>query len=162
MKSIFLLLSLLLITFSAHSQRLHHHMLSSQGGSATTQSSIVVKYTIGQQSVTGSTTGTYTVQQGFQQSNWNKIIEQNNSVSISTTTFPIPFKDLIHFTFSGNVGETLSIQIFDVSGRLVINDVLQVVAQTTALDLKHLPSATYFVKLSNPTYLYYTKIIKNE
>jgi ACT domain-containing protein len=137
-------------------------MLSSQGGSATTQSSIVVKYTIGQQSVTGSTTGTYTVQQGFQQSNWNKIIEQNNSVSISTTTFPIPFKDLINFTFSGNVGETLSIQIFDVSGRIVFNDVLQVVAQTTALDLKHLPSATYFVKLSNPTYLYYTKIIKNE
>jgi hypothetical protein len=102
------------------------------------------------------------VQQGFQQSNWNKIIEQNNSVSISTTTFPIPFKDLIHFTFSGNVGETLSIQIFDVSGRIVFNDILQVVAQTTALDLKHLPSATYFVKLSNSNYLYHTKIIKNE
>ena len=156
---------LLLINFATSlffGQSLHHQMMSAQGGNSIAPSGLIVKYTIGQQSVTGSTTGAYTVQQGFQQSNWNKIIEQNNSVSITTTTFPIPFKDLINFTFSGNVGETLSIQIFDVSGRLVFNDVLQVVAQTTALDLKHLPSATYFVKLSNPTYLYYTKIIKNE
>ena len=138
---------LLLINFATSlffGQSLHHQMMSAQGGNSIAPSGLIVKYTIGQQS------------------NWNKIIEQNNSVSISTTTFPIPFKDLINFTFSGNVGETLSIQIFDVAGRLVFNDVLQVVAQTTALDLKHLPSATYFVKLSNPTYLYYTKIIKNE
>ena len=157
-------LKILFILFAcnAHSQTLHHQMISAQGGNAVTNSGIVVKYTIGQQSVTGTKTGNVIVQQGFQQSNWDKIIEQNNSVSISTTTFPIPFKDQIHFTFSGNVGETLSIQIFDVSGRLVFNDILQVLAQTTALDLKHLPSATYSVKLSNPTYLYYTKIIKNE
>jgi hypothetical protein len=161
MRAFFFTSLFLFVTFS-FSQTLHHQMISAQGGSANTQSGLVVKYTIGQQSVTGTKTGNVIVQQGFQQSNWNKIIEQNNSVSISTTTFPIPFKDLIHFTFSGNVGETLSIQIFDVSGRLVFNDILQVLAQTTALDLKHLPSATYFVKLSNPTYLYYTKIIKNE
>ncbi len=151
----------LFISFS-FGQSIHHQMLSSQGGNSIISSGLIVKYTIGQQSVTGNTTGAYTVQQGFQRSNWNKINEQNSSVSISTITSPIPFKDLIHFTFSGNVGETLSIQIFDVSGRLVFNDVLQVVEQTTALDLKYLPSATYFVKLSNPTYLYYTKIIKNE
>lgn len=144
------------------SQNLHRQMLSAQGGSVFTQSGIVVKYSVGQQSVTGSRSGAYIVQQGIQQSNWNKIIGQYNSVSISTTAFPIPFKDIIHFTFSGNLGETLSIQIFDVFGRIVFNDILQVVEQTTALDLKQLPSATYFVRLSNPTYLYYSKIIKNE
>ena len=60
MKSVFLLLNLLIITFSACSQRLHHQMLSSQGGTSTTQTGTVVKYTIGQQSVTGIKTDVYT------------------------------------------------------------------------------------------------------
>jgi hypothetical protein len=152
----------LLFECNCYSQSLHHQILSAQGGNSIAPSGLIMKYSIGQQSVTGSTISTYIVQQGFQQSNWNKIIEKNNSVSINTTTFPIPFKDQINFTFSGNVGEKLSIQIFDVSGRLVYNDFLQVVEQTTSLDLKHLPNATYFVKLSNSKYLHHTKIIKNE
>lgn len=43
-------------------------MLSAQGGNATTQSCIVVKYTVGQQSVTGTKMGNLIVQQDFQQS----------------------------------------------------------------------------------------------
>ena len=135
-------------------------MISAQGGNAITPSGIVVKYTIGQQSVTGTKTGNVIVQQGFQQSNWNKIIAQNN-VSVSTSTFPNPFLDRINFTFIGSVGDTISLHIYDVSGRLVFTDNLQVVEQTTSIDLKHLPSANYFIQLSNLNYLYYTKIIKN-
>mgnify|MGYP000318071442 CR=1 FL=1 len=150
----------LLFACNSYSQTLHHQMISSQGGNAVTNSGIVVKYTIGQQSVTGTKTGNVIVQQGFQQSNWNKIIAQNN-VSVSTSTFPNPFLDRINFSFTASVGETISLHIYDVSGRLVFTDNLQVVELTTSIDLKHLPSANYFIQLSSLNYLYYTKIIKN-
>jgi hypothetical protein len=72
-------------TTLSFSQTLHHQMTSAQGGNAITQSGIVVKYTVGQQSVTGTKTGNVIVQQGFQQSNWDKIIATNNVVLANTT-----------------------------------------------------------------------------
>ena len=149
-----------LTTSQFFGQTLHHQMISAQGGKSGSESGILVNFTVGQQSVVGTRTGNITVQQGFQQSNWNKIIAQNN-VSVSTSTFPNPFLDRINFTFTGSVGDTISLHIYDVSGRLVFTDNLQVVEQTTSIDLKHLPSANYFIQLSNLNYLYYTKIIKN-
>ncbi len=64
------------ITFNGFSQSLHHQMLSAQGGNSIASSGVIVKYTIGQQTVTGSTTENYIVQQGFQQNNWDKIIKK--------------------------------------------------------------------------------------
>ena len=155
-----ILLTICFFSTLSFGQSLHHQMLSAQGGKSSSESGIKVKYTVGQQSVVGTKTGNITVQQGFQQSNWNKIIAQNN-VSVSTSTFPNPFLDRINFTFTGSVGDTISLHIYDVSGRLVFTDNLQVVEQTTSIDLKHLPSANYFIQLSSLNYLYYTKIIKN-
>ncbi len=157
-----ILVSIIICLTTSHffGQTLHHQMISAQGGKSGSESGILVNFTVGQQSVVGTRTGNITVQQGFQQSNWNKIIAQNN-VSVSTSTFPNPFLDRINFTFTGSVGDTISLHIYDVSGRLVFTDNLQVVELTTSIDLKHLPSANYFIQLSNLNYLYYTKIIKN-
>ena len=74
-------------------------MLSSQGGNATASSGVVFKYTIGQQSVAGTTKGNVITQQGFQQSNWGKILEQN-TISIITTVYPNPFVNEVNFSFS--------------------------------------------------------------
>jgi hypothetical protein len=141
-------------------QTLHHQMLSAQGGNATTQSGIVVKYTIGQQSVTGTKTGNVIVQQGFQQSNWDKIIA-NNVVLINTTTFPNPYIDIINFQFSQTIGDNVSLIVFDVLGRQVYSNTLQIFENKTSANLQALQSAEYFVQLSNNTFTYHTKIIKN-
>ncbi|WP_396143645.1 hypothetical protein, partial [Flavobacterium sp.] len=79
-----------LFVVSASAQSLHHQMISAQGGGIVTNTGITVNYTVGQQSVTGTSSGTYVVQQGFQQNNWSKIIN-NNTNSIQTTLFPNPF-----------------------------------------------------------------------
>ena len=63
----------LLLVCNSYSQTLHHQMLSAQGGKSGSDSGILVNFTVGQQSVVGTRTGNITVQQGFQQSNWNKI-----------------------------------------------------------------------------------------
>ncbi|WP_396165115.1 T9SS type A sorting domain-containing protein [Flavobacterium sp.] len=155
-------ISFIIVFLSSFSfgQTLHHQMLSAQGGNATTQSGIVVKYTIGQQSVTGTKIGNVIVQQGFQQSNWDKIIA-NNVVLINTTTFPNPYIDIINFQFSQTIGDNVSLIVFDVLGRQVYSNTLQIFENKTSANLQALQSAEYFVQLSNNTFTYHTKIIKN-
>ena len=141
-------------------QTLHHQMISAQGGNATTPSGTIVKYTIGQQSITGTKTGNVIVQQGFQQSNWDKIIA-NNAVLVNTTTFPNPYVDIINFQFSQAVGENVSLLVYDVLGRQVYSNTLKVFENKTSVNLQVLQSAEYFVQLSNNTFTYHTRIIKN-
>ena len=136
-------------------------MISAQGGSATTPSGIVVKYTIGQQSVTGTKTGNVTVQQGFQQSNWNKIIATNNVVFVNTITYPNPYTDVINFQFSKAIGKNVSLLVYDVLGRQVYSNTLQVFENKASVNLQVLPSAAYFVQLYNNAFRYHTQIIKN-
>ncbi len=150
----------LLFVCNTYSQTLHHQMISSQGGNAVTNSGIVVKYTIGQQSVTGTKTGNVIVQQGFQQSNWDKIISKNEFF-VNTTTFPNPYVDIINFQFSQSIGENVSLLVYDVLGRQVYSNTLQVFDNKTSVNLQELQSAEYFVQLSNNTFTYHTKIIKN-
>ena len=136
-------------------------MLSSQGSTATTPTGTLVKYTIGQQSSTGTKTGNVIVQQGFQQSNWNKIIATDNVVLINTTTYPNPFLDIINFQFSRFIGENASLIVYDVLGRQVYSNMLQIFENKTSVNLQVLPSAEYLVQLSNNIFTYHTKIIKN-
>ncbi|MGV1013002.1 MAG: T9SS type A sorting domain-containing protein [Flavobacterium sp.] len=158
------LILLLINAFTAitFGQTLHHQMLSSQGGNNTSSNGLIVKHTVGQQSVVGTSSGTLIIQQGFQQSNWSKIISSNNSVAITTTTYPNPFRDIVKFKFSGSVGDNVSITIYDVLGRQVFTDSIAITENSTSVNLSQLPSAEYFVKLSNNKYLYHTKIIKND
>jgi len=150
----------LLLIGNAYSQTLHHQMISAQGGNSVSQSGIVVKYTVGQQSVTGTKTGNVIVQQGFQQSNWDKIIA-TNEVIINTTTYPNPYVDVVNFQFSQSIGDSVSILVFDVLGRQVYANSLQIFENKTSINLQELQSAEYFVQLSNNTFTYHTKIIKN-
>jgi hypothetical protein len=150
-----------LISSFSFGQTLHHQMISAQGGNATTQSGIVVKYTIGQQSVTGTKTGNIIVQQGFQQSNWDKIIATNNEVIVNTITYPNPYVDVINFQFSQSIGDNVNLIVFDVLGRQVYSNMLQIFENKASVNLQVLQSAEYFVQLSNNTFTYHTKIIKN-
>jgi hypothetical protein len=156
-----ILLLFCFFTTLSFSQKLHHQMISVQGGNAITQSGVVVKYTIGQQSVTGTKTGNVIIQQGFQQSNWDKIIATNNVVLINTTTYPNPYVDIINFQFSQAIGDSVSLLIFDVLGRQVYANSFQVMENKIVVNLQELQSAEYFVQLSNNMFTYHTKIIKN-
>lgn len=144
----------------AFAQQLHHQMLSSQGGSVTTANGQLVRYTVGQQSVTGTSSNGYIVQQGFQQSNWSKILEQN-TISVSTIVYPNPFVNEVNFSFSSSPGEKVSVYIFDVLGRLVFFEDLKNENNSIKLSLVHLSTAEYLVRLTSDTFIHSTKIIKN-
>ncbi len=140
-------------------QQLHHEMISAQGGSVTTANGQLVRYTVGQQSVTGTSSNGYVVQQGFQQSNWGKILEQN-TISIATIVFPNPFVNEVNFSFSTSPGDKISAYVFDVLGRLVYSEDVKNENNSIKLNLLHLSTAEYLVKLSSDNFVHSAKIIK--
>jgi len=156
---VFFTLFLVFISKFLVAQQLHHEMISAQGGSLITQNGQQVRYTVGQQSVTGTSSNGYVVQQGFQQSNWGKILEQN-TISITTTVYPNPFVNEINFSFSISPGEKISAFVFDVLGRLVYSEDFKNENNSIKLNLVHLSTAEYLVKLSSDKFVHSAKIIK--
>lgn len=144
----------LFIYCSVQGQSLHHQMISCQVGINNE-----VRFTVGQQSVIGTTVNGVVVQQGFQQSNWNKIIEQN-SISIQMTTYPNPFTDIVNFSFSNSPGTEISLTVFDLLGRPVYSDVLKNEGNLISVNLNKLSTAEYLVKLTSNNFIYSIKLIK--
>lgn len=153
---IFFTLFLVFISKFLIAQQLHHEMISAQGGSVITQNGQQVRYTVGQQSVTGTSSNGYVVQQGFQQSNWGKILEQN-TISITTMVYPNPFVNEINFSFSISPGEKISAFVFDVLGRLVYSEDVKNENNSIKLNLVHLSTAEYLVKLSSDKFVHSAK-----
>jgi hypothetical protein len=152
-------LLLFLIFNFTEAQSLHHQMISSQGGSSLSPNENLVFFTVGQQSVIGNTSNSFSVQQGFQQSNWSKIIQQN-TISISTIVYPNPFKDFLKFSFSKSPGNDISLVVFDLVGRLVYSEIVNNEANLISVNLSNLPNAEYLIKLTANKYIFSTKVIK--
>ncbi len=158
MKYNLLILALVASSFLS-SQSLHHQMIGCQGGSFSNSSYKNLLFTVGQQSVIGTFVDNFSVQQGFQQSNWNKLIEQN-SKSINTVVYPNPFTDVVNFSFSKSPGVDISICVFDLSGRLVHSEVVKNNNNLISIVLNDLSSSEYFVKLRSNSEILSTKILK--
>jgi hypothetical protein len=155
---------LLLFSFTFYGQVLNHQMISSQGQTIATPSGLVIKQTVGQQSITGNTKSKeVAVLQGFQQSLWSKYITENkiDVVSgITTLTYPNPFIETINFQFSIPIKDEISILIFDVLGRLIFQQKKRADNTVLTLDLARLPTSEFLVQLTANNFNYYTKIIK--
>jgi hypothetical protein len=158
------LLLLSFIFFASNSlfaQQLHHQMISSQGVSTTTSSGLIVKQTVGQQSVSGNSRGDIIVQQGFQQSYWQELLKDASNSRVAVTTFPNPFREVISFQFSASIDSTVQVTIFDSYGRSVFEKTSTVSDNLLKLvDLPPLPNAQYLVRLSGKNLNYFTTIIK--
>ena len=156
-------LLLLFFGFSMYGQQLHHQMLSSQGSSNLLSTGILVHQTIGQQSVIGNYKFSNTVVgQGFQQSLIAKSVTTSLSNGITTTTYPNPFVDQIHFQFSKPIDGFITISIYDLLGRLVYKDQKKAIQNILTLDDLHFSQNEYLVKLSAPNYNYSTQIIQTK
>ena len=155
-------LILLFISASIFGQDLHHQMLSSQGKNVVISNGMLVSQTIGQQSAIGNYKNGYTVGQGFQQSNWKKIVAKNIETNISTITYPNPFISKINFQFSKQITDKIQIAIFDVRGRLVFKDERIIPETLLSIDLLHLASSNYLVRLTSTNFTYYSQILKQE
>lgn len=155
---------LLLFSITFQGQVLHHQMLSSQGISTKTPDGLIIRQTVGQQSLTGTSGNKeYVVMQGYQQSLWGTYIASNHVDAIegiATTTYPNPFTQNINFQFSKPVTDAISISVFDVMGRLVYEQDKKAVNNILSIDLSGLPTSEYLIRLRAANLNFYTKIIK--
>ena len=145
-----------------YGQLLHHQSISAQGSLIKLNSGFMVSQTIGQQSSIGTATNPLVVQQGFQQSYWATLIT-NSTLSNSTQViaYPNPFVDTIYFQFTNLVDEEISVLIYDIHGRKLLEKEIKVNNGLLSIDLSILANAAYLVRFSTKGVTYYRKIIKN-
>lgn len=158
-----LLLCLLFCGGLVNAQQLHHQMLSTQGNSTVLANGTYVSQTIGQQSVIGNYTREgKTYGQGFQQSMWGSYIKGNSTNTITTTTYPNPFVDVVNFEFSQILPDVISVELFDVRGRLVFSTSEKAEGNLLTINIPNIAASNYLVHLSTANYSYYTQILKHE
>ena len=153
-----------LFSFSAlYSQELHHQAMSSQGTSKELSNGMYVSQTIGQQSVIGNYTREgKTYGQGFQQSMWGSYIKGNAANTITTNTYPNPFVDVVNFEFSQILPDVISVELFDVRGRLVFSTAQKAEGNLLTINIPNIAASNYLVHLTTSNYSYYTQILKHE
>lgn len=154
---------LLLFTITFHGQVLHHQMLSSQGTSKELKNGLVVRQTVGQQSIIGSSiSDKLSINQGFQQNAWSKLVASNKSSDgdFKMIIYPNPFIDIVNFQFSKVITDLINITIFDVAGRMILQENKKIAGTVLTIDLSNLPASVYLVQLRVNNFNYYTKIIK--
>ena len=156
MKSLHIIL--LFITTASYAQ-LHHQMISSQGSTSKTDSGVVLTQTIGQQSVIGNNENqSLKIGQGYQQTNWSKIILEQTNPEFEVSIYPNPFDDNVNVQH--NSDEDITINIFNPAGMLVYTSVINVTGSIQTVNLEQLPSGVYLIHLQSIKLTYFTKLIK--
>jgi hypothetical protein len=154
-----MILAFLLISLHSFSQQLHHQMISAQNTSSITPSGLRIQQTIGQTSATGNFSGKFSVQQGYQQSKWSAHIAPSKKGVVNS--YPNPFTQFVHFQITDSTTTKITVQIFDINGKLVYMKAHTAENNIFKIALSHLAIGAYLVKMKNDQLNYFTKIIKN-
>ncbi|TKC00526.1 hypothetical protein [Pedobacter cryophilus] len=136
-------------------------MISSLGVSKSLSNGLMVSQTIGQQSITGTSSGDkFLIQQGFQQALISKIVPVTSFMTIQTAAFPNPFVDIICFKFSQHLKGDLTVAVYDYVGRVAYKKVFNSPGDVVNVNLGVLTPQKYVVNLTATNYSYSTIIAK--
>lgn len=143
----------------AGSSTVSYEYLNSSGMVKTTN----VRQSIGQNGMVGSSKiSVGSVQQGFL--NHLRTLNIENSTSefveiMEMSVFPNPFKDHVNIKFSKPTVYRIQVEIFDVRGRLVINQEFQP-SNLISVPTNRLEDASYIIRVSSGSQEYLKKLIK--
>ena len=149
---------LLLLSFTVCGQESINASGKNAGGAGGSVSYSVgqLVYTTNSSSVSGS------VAQGVQQPYEISVVLgiQNQGISLLMTVSPNPTTDFVTLKIDNYEFESLSYQLYDLNGKQFITG--QTSATETQISTGHLPSAVYFLKITDKTKTIKTfKILKN-
>jgi hypothetical protein len=120
-----------------------------------------VAYSVGQIVYTTNTGTTGSVAQGVQQPYKISIITgiENNQISLNMQAYPNPTTNFLQLKVESEKLQDLNFQLFDLTGKLI--ETRKIISSTETIGMENLPSATYFLKVSNNNEVKTFKIIKN-
>ena len=152
-------LSILLLGLGLTAQALQ--ATTATGGNAS-GSGGTVAYSIGQIDYTTNTGTTGSVVQGVQQPYEISIVLgiDIHSINLELTAYPNPTTNYLTLNVGKVELSTLNFQLYDIIGKLI--ESRKIISSTETIGMENLPSATYFLKVSNNNNEVKTfKIIKN-
>jgi formaldehyde-activating enzyme involved in methanogenesis len=146
------------------SQQLHHQTISSQGGNHKLVNGTIVSQSVGQ---INSTIGNYKnstlkVGQGFIQSFARSKATAPVQSVVEVTVYPNPVVDIVNFQFSSNIGKSITFDLFDARGRLVLHQKQEITNDLFTTSLATVAEGVYFVKIQTPTHTLSTKLFKSK
>ncbi|QEK52316.1 T9SS type A sorting domain-containing protein [Pedobacter aquae] len=142
-------------------QSLHHQMLSSLGSTNILKNGMIVRQTVGQQSVIGSSSlSNIIIQQGFQQSMVSKFIPVYNISSIETTIYPNPFLSALNIKFSETISEKMSAALYNMFGVMVYKREYNAPLITMDFNFEQLAPGSYILVLTSKNYTHSKTLIK--
>ena len=121
-----------------------------------------VAYSVGQIVYTTNTGTTGSVAQGVQQPYEISIVTglEDTQISLNMQAYPNPTTDYLTLNVGNFELSTLNFQLFDISGKLV--ESRKIISSSETIGMANLPSATYFLKVTNNNKEVKTfKIMKN-
>ena len=83
-----------------------------------------------------------------------EIEKQQTSINV----YPNPSKGLYNIQWSENISSQTNLEVFDMTGRLVHNEIIE--NNTSQLNLEHLMNGNYFLKFTNQNDVFTTRIVK--
>ncbi len=118
-------------------------------GSDATGSAGTVAYSIGQIVYTTNTGINGIVAQGVQQPYVISIVLgiEHNSIQLYFTVYPNPTINFLTLNLGNDDLSTLSFQLYDLSGKLI--ESRKIVSNTETIRMENLPSALYFLRVTN-------------
>lgn len=137
----------------------HYQMLSSIGSASVTANNTAVTQTIGQQSVVGNSSyRSYLVSQGYQKVIKSKHFVIQPSSSFDLDIYPNPFNEIVYLRYDNS--NDINVNIFDTSGKLVFEYLLNSSFPIKQINLAHLSVGVYSLHLYSSKHNFYTKLIK--
>ena len=141
---------------------LHAQEAATTAGSEATGTGGTASYTVGQVVYTTATGTNGSVAQGVQQP-----YEISTTVGINETTinlelsvYPNPTTNYLQLKVASEKVESLSYQLIDLQGKVIESE--KVSSITTTVAMENLPTATYFLRVTDSNKLVKTfKVIKN-
>ena len=121
-----------------------------------------VAYSVGQIVYTTNTGTTGSVAQGVQQPYEISIVLgiEDNSINLGLSAYPNPTTNYLTLNVGNFELSTLNFQLYDISGKLI--ESRKIISSAEIIAMENLPSANYFLKVTNNNKEVKTfKIIKN-
>ncbi len=157
----FLFCSLLMLSFCMARLQAQDAIATSGGIASGTDGS--ASYTVGQMLYTTNTGTSGSVAQGVQQPYEISIIsgiKEAIGITMECSVYPNPTKDFLTLKVENYKLETLSYQLYDVTGKLIENKIIE--GNLTNIAMSSLNASLYFLKvLQGRTEVKTFKIVKN-
>ncbi|MFT6921017.1 MAG: hypothetical protein ACJA1C_000011 [Crocinitomicaceae bacterium] len=143
----------LLTTLSVSAQE----VVATQGGIHTQVE--VSDFTIGEVIINTGTNGTNDITQGFHQTNWNFVGQEDHSPNFEVTIFPNPTSEVLNIKTTAF--EHVTYMLYDAQGKLILQDKL--FTEQTPIQVIDLAPGVYTLTLKSETQNLKTfKLIKQQ